>query len=216
MHHLCLRIYFMFISIIILLSDINCFFTFLEKELKKISKDVRLGFGAFVDKPLMPYIGTRLTAIDNPCYPRAECRATYGFDNRLSLTSDTSIFGSQVRGTPISGNQDGPEGGLDALLQAMVCGVSCTGHWGYFYCDCPLFSISYQLLHCQRVTHTLEQWCYSSVTVFVLLLSLFLTFHLLLICSSFFVDSYFHMIFIIPVFSSINFYLQTFVFVYFI
>ena len=97
---------------------------FSAKELKKISKDVRLGFGAFVDKPVMPYIGTRPAAINNPCFPRADCGPAYGFVNQLSLTSNTSIFGDEVRKTLISANQDGPEGGFDALLQAMVCDVS--------------------------------------------------------------------------------------------
>lgn len=39
------------------------------------------------------------------------------------MTNDTSVFGAKVRETPISGNQDGPEGGMDALLQAMACSV---------------------------------------------------------------------------------------------
>ena len=72
----------------------------------------------------MPYTGVRPDAIDNPCFPRTTCGATYGFTNQLSLTNDTSIFADRVRSTPIAANQDGPEGGLDALLQAMVCTVS--------------------------------------------------------------------------------------------
>ena len=85
---------------------------------------MRLGFGAFVDKPAMPFTGARTISIENPCFPFDTCQPTYGFINRLSLTNDTSVFGVKVRDTPISGNQDGPEGGMDALLQAMACSVS--------------------------------------------------------------------------------------------
>lgn len=85
---------------------------------------MRLGFGAFVDKATMPFAGMRAESVANPCYPRQTCAPMYGFKNQLSLTNDTSSFGDRVRETPLSGNQDGPEGGLDALLQAMVCEVS--------------------------------------------------------------------------------------------
>lgn len=96
----------------------------LVKELKSISKDVRLGFGAFVDKPnIMPFAGTTKEAIDNPCYPDEPCSPMYGFHNILALTNDTSLFGPNVDNTSISANQDGPEGGFDALLQIMVCEV---------------------------------------------------------------------------------------------
>lgn len=91
--------------------------------LKLISRDVRLGFGAFVDKAVMPFAGTRRSSVLNPCFPANDCAPMYGFENGLSLTSNTSIFGDRVRLLPISGNQDGPEGGFDALLQAMVCNV---------------------------------------------------------------------------------------------
>ena len=77
-----------------------------------------------MDKPAMPFTGARTISIENPCFPFDTCQPTYGFINRLSLTNDTSVFGEKVRDTPISGNQDGPEGGMDALLQAMACSVS--------------------------------------------------------------------------------------------
>lgn len=89
-----------------------------------ITQDVRLGFGAFVDKAAMPFAGMRPESIANPCYPKRVCNAMYGFKNQLSLTHNISIFGQRVREAPISGNQDSPEGGMDALLQAMVCEVS--------------------------------------------------------------------------------------------
>ncbi|XP_067929236.1 integrin beta-6-like [Watersipora subatra] len=93
----------------------------LAKELTDISKDVRLGFGAFNEKPLMPFISTRPALLQNPCIPSGICAPPYGYIHQLSLTNNTSIFGDQVRETEISANQDGPEGGFDALIQAMAC-----------------------------------------------------------------------------------------------
>jgi len=101
----------------------NSSFPFIANELKKITSNVRLGFGAFVDKQLAPYSGTRAISIENPCFPQAHCYPMYGFKHQLRLTHNISIFGDRVRETPISGNQDGPEGGFDALVQAMACEV---------------------------------------------------------------------------------------------
>ncbi|KAF6039503.1 pat-3 [Bugula neritina] len=95
--------------------------TSLEKELKNISRNSRMGFGAFIDKPIEPFIGTRQVSLQNPCFPANVCEPAYSFINQLPLTTNTSIFGRKVALAPISGNQDGPEGGLDGLLQAMVC-----------------------------------------------------------------------------------------------
>jgi len=82
-----------------------------------------MGFGAFIDKPIEPFIGTRQVSLQNPCFPANVCEPAYSFINQLPLTTNTSIFGRKVALAPISGNQDGPEGGLDGLLQAMVCEV---------------------------------------------------------------------------------------------
>ena len=40
----------------------------------------------------------------------------------MSLVRDGSLFTERVSRAPISGNIDNPEGGLDALMQVMVCG----------------------------------------------------------------------------------------------
>lgn len=39
----------------------------------------------------------------------------------MPLDVDTRKFVKQVKDAPISGNLDGPEGGLEAVLQAIVC-----------------------------------------------------------------------------------------------
>lgn len=89
--------------------------------MRKITKDVRLGFGSFVDKVLMPYVNTLEDRLISPC---AECESPYSFKHRLPLTENTAEFGHRVEATSTSGNLDEPEGGFDALMQAIVCGVS--------------------------------------------------------------------------------------------
>lgn len=49
------------------------------------------------------------------------CAPPYGYRNHLSLTEDVPLFSDQVYRARISGNLDSPEGGFDALMQAMVC-----------------------------------------------------------------------------------------------
>lgn len=93
----------------------------LREALLSITQNVRLGFGAFVDKPTMPYIDIRPVAIDNPCFPAGNCTRAYGYVNRLPLTGNTSVFVNRVMSSAISANLDGAEGGLDALVQAIVC-----------------------------------------------------------------------------------------------
>ena len=48
------------------------------------------------------------------------CDLPYTFKNKLSLTKNLSSFETAVTQTRISGNLDGPEGGLEAMMQ--VCG----------------------------------------------------------------------------------------------
>jgi len=86
--------------------------------MRKITKDVKLGFGSFVDKVLMPYVNTLEARLRSPC---TGCESPYSFKHRLSLSEDTAEFGQKVNDTMISGNLDEPEGGFDALMQAIVC-----------------------------------------------------------------------------------------------
>ncbi|XP_067927846.1 integrin beta pat-3-like [Watersipora subatra] len=90
----------------------------LAEEMRKITKDVRLGFGSFVDKVLMPYVNTLPDRLVSPC---SDCESPYSFKHRLVLTDNTSAFADKVDATQVSGNLDEPEGGFDALMQAIVC-----------------------------------------------------------------------------------------------
>ena len=53
--------------------------------------------------------------------PCTGCAAPYGFKNHMPLNTDTSGFVKEVGETQISGNLDAPEGGFDAIMQAIVC-----------------------------------------------------------------------------------------------
>ncbi|XP_041817036.1 integrin beta-1-like [Chelmon rostratus] len=95
----------------------------LMEEMRNITSDFRMGFGAFVDKTVMPYISTAKDMLSNPC-KRTEpwpCAAPFTYNHVLSLTANGSRFTELVGGQRISGNLDSPEGGLDALMQAAVC-----------------------------------------------------------------------------------------------
>ncbi|XP_073344181.1 integrin beta-1-A-like [Pagrus major] len=95
----------------------------LMEEMRNTTRDFRMGFGAFVDKTVMPYISTAKDMLRNPC-KRTEpwpCTPPFTYHHILSLTANGSLFAELVGGQRISGNLDFPEGGLDALMQAAVC-----------------------------------------------------------------------------------------------
>jgi len=66
---------------------------------RRITNNLRLGFGSFC----------------------TGCAASYAFRNHMQLDTDASNFSSKVAATQISGNLRAPEGGFDAIMQAIVC-----------------------------------------------------------------------------------------------
>lgn len=52
---------------------------------------------------------------------RSERVKPYSFKNHLSLNENYQEFNKKVQSAIISENVDTPEGGLDALMQAIVC-----------------------------------------------------------------------------------------------
>ncbi|XP_035671816.1 uncharacterized protein LOC118412872 isoform X1 [Branchiostoma floridae] len=79
-------------------------------------KHVRLGFGTFVDKTVLPFTNTH--NLDKPC---TGCAPAFSFRHVQALTDDFSGFRRSVTEQKISGNIDTAEGLLDALMQATVC-----------------------------------------------------------------------------------------------
>ncbi|XP_077300389.1 integrin beta-nu-like isoform X2 [Arctopsyche grandis] len=94
----------------------------LGRELKNITKNFRLAFGSFADKPLMPYASMEERRRKNPCLvEHGECERTYDFRHRLNF-SEVHTFVQALNSSEITANLDNAEGGMDALMQVLVCG----------------------------------------------------------------------------------------------
>ena len=90
----------------------------LAETMQNLTSNFRLGFGSFVDKTVMPYVSTVPQKLQEPC---DGCAAPYGFNHHMTLDTKTSDFAREVDEAPVSGNLDAPEGGFDAIMQAVVC-----------------------------------------------------------------------------------------------
>lgn len=74
---------------------------------------------------MLPFVNTHPEKLQNPCPNKdTKCQPPFAFKHILSLTDNAEQFESEVGKQFISGNLDAPEGGLDAMMQAAVCGVS--------------------------------------------------------------------------------------------
>ncbi|XP_060882237.1 integrin beta-3-like [Labrus mixtus] len=89
----------------------------------RTTSNLRMGFGAFVDKTVSPYMYTYPPeAVANPCDEiSTTCQAQFGFKHVLSLTESVARFNDEVDKQQVSRNRDSPEGGFDAIMQAVVC-----------------------------------------------------------------------------------------------
>ncbi|RZC39949.1 integrin beta-PS, partial [Asbolus verrucosus] len=90
----------------------------LADTMKRVTSNFTLGFGSFVDKVVMPYVSTIPEKLLQPC---TGCVAPYGFRNHMTLSTNTNTFSQMVKEASVSGNLDAPEGGFDAIMQAVVC-----------------------------------------------------------------------------------------------
>lgn len=86
------------------------------------TKDIRIGFGSFVDKVTLPYVSQVKAKKNHPCPSRTySCQPAFSFKSILGLTRDAADFTREVSRQMISGNLDSPEAGFDAIMQAAVC-----------------------------------------------------------------------------------------------
>lgn len=73
---------------------------------------------------MLPYTNTNKKKLQNPCDDEdQQCQAAFGYRHVLSMTPSEDEFKRKVKEQFISGNLDSPEGSLDAMMQAAVCGV---------------------------------------------------------------------------------------------
>ncbi|KAK9872955.1 hypothetical protein WA026_020305 [Henosepilachna vigintioctopunctata] len=100
----------------------------LAETMRKITSDFRIGFGSFVDKTELPFTSTVPAKLESPCSlnkgnegKKIKCVSPYGFKNHMSLSANYTKFSIEVSQGKVSGNLDTPEGGFDAIMQAIVC-----------------------------------------------------------------------------------------------
>ncbi|XP_047426889.1 integrin beta-3a [Mugil cephalus] len=89
----------------------------------RTTSNLRMGFGAFVDKTTSPYMYMfPPEAVTNPCFRiGTDCHRQFSFKNVLSLTETVARFTEEVEKQQVSRNRDASEGGFDAIMQAVVC-----------------------------------------------------------------------------------------------
>ncbi|XP_008047346.1 integrin beta-3-like, partial [Carlito syrichta] len=97
--------------------------TQLAVQMRRLTSNLRVGFGAFVDKPVSPYMYiSPPEALRNPCYDmKTTCLPMFGYKHVLTLTDQVTRFNEEVQKQSVSRNRDAPEGGFDAIMQATVC-----------------------------------------------------------------------------------------------
>lgn len=105
------------------LEKIQTLGTKLGERMRKVTSNLRIGFGAFVDKPMSPYMFiSPPEVIANPCKDiLTTCLPTFGYKHVLALTDQVERFNDEVGKQQVSRNRDAPEGGFDAVMQAAVC-----------------------------------------------------------------------------------------------
>ncbi|CAB1458070.1 unnamed protein product [Pleuronectes platessa] len=95
----------------------------LSKEMANLTSKFRMGFGSFVEKPVLPFIRITEKELANPCSGvRSTCLPAFGYKHVLSLTSRTDEFNQIIAKQRVSANIDLPECGFDAVMQVAVCG----------------------------------------------------------------------------------------------
>eukprot|EP00117_Sycon_ciliatum_P023626 scpid49462/ scgid3434/ Integrin beta-5 len=89
---------------------------------KLASRNARLGFGAFVDKPIQPYVITQPQSNElRPVKMCANCTLPYAFENAVPLNDNETKFVNGLTGRRISASLDRPEGTFEAMMQVLVC-----------------------------------------------------------------------------------------------
>ncbi|CAI2722544.1 unnamed protein product [Schistosoma spindalis] len=93
--------------------------------MRNVTKKLQMGFGAFVDKPVFPFVVPTPEYLRNPCLnvgtKNLHCDPPFLYKHILSLTDNFEEFREKTKVARPSGNLDSPEGGMDALLQVARC-----------------------------------------------------------------------------------------------
>ncbi|KAL8621301.1 hypothetical protein ACOMHN_008126 [Nucella lapillus] len=95
----------------------------IAQEINKITVNYKMGYGTFQDKVLLPFTNTHPIKLLNPCPKNNYCAAPFDYRHEMNLTRDINVFTTAVDWSTgnTTGNIDRPEGGFDAMMQAIVC-----------------------------------------------------------------------------------------------
>ncbi|XP_033096130.1 integrin beta-1-like [Anneissia japonica] len=91
----------------------------LSRALQGVTRDLRMGFGSFVDKTTSPFYSP--LSLKYCRFAVSGCVDPYGYKHSISLIDNIAKFVALLRQESISTSTDIPEGGGDALMQAIVC-----------------------------------------------------------------------------------------------
>ncbi|KAI4469965.1 integrin beta subunit [Holotrichia oblita] len=90
--------------------------------LKNLTKNYKIGFGYFMDKVVMPFSDNNKKLLENPCKISGyDCEKGYDFIHALNFTTKITEFTNKLKSSKITANLDDLEGGLDAIMQIIVC-----------------------------------------------------------------------------------------------
>ncbi|KAK3603663.1 hypothetical protein CHS0354_017383 [Potamilus streckersoni] len=94
----------------------------LVKDMERFTSNILIGFGTFVDKTMSPYSFTTKEYLENPCIiEKSNCSPANEFTHRQKLSNNPEEFKEKMKHLKTSANWDVMEGGLDGVMQAVVC-----------------------------------------------------------------------------------------------
>ncbi|KAL3832477.1 hypothetical protein ACJMK2_024117 [Sinanodonta woodiana] len=94
----------------------------LLNDMKSFTSNILIGFGTFIDKRMSPYSFTTKEYLENPCIlERTTCAPANEFTHRQKLSNNPAEFKEKMKHLNTSANWDVMEGGLDGVMQAVVC-----------------------------------------------------------------------------------------------
>lgn len=98
----------------------------MAQKMKEVTKNFRLALGIYTDKTDVPFAYTTQYEINEHCQSKdnsISCSPSFDFKHKMNFTSNITEFIEQVKllKNQTTINIDEPEGGLDALMQTILC-----------------------------------------------------------------------------------------------
>ena len=101
------------------LTTVQALAPLLPLTLRNVSSDFLIGFGTYVDKPILPF--TSNSQLKGYACSLPDCDRPFAYHHIVALTNSSDLFNSSVHDAVVSTNVDNPEGTIEAMLQAVVC-----------------------------------------------------------------------------------------------